>query len=103
MELLEFKNKVLKLCNVKETKDIGNVLMETVLNHNEDLYNKYLKIVDDTKIGYKPYGNITKQTEQIRNKTIPRKVFVTLFLHWQEIVIASMIVAAVAVRCLLIC
>lgn len=49
MELLEFKNKVLKLCNVKETKDIGNVLMETVLNHNEDLYNKYLKIVDDTK------------------------------------------------------
>ena len=42
MELLEFKNKVLKLCNVKETKDIGNVLMETVLNHNEDLYNKYL-------------------------------------------------------------
>lgn len=49
MELLEFKNKVLKLCNVKETKDIGNVLMKTVLNHNEDLYNKYLKIVDDTK------------------------------------------------------
>ena len=49
MELLEFKNKVLKLCNVKETKDIGNVLMETVLNHNENLYNKYLKIVDDTK------------------------------------------------------
>lgn len=49
MELLEFKNKALELFNVKETKDIGNVLMETVLNHNEDFYNKYLEIVDDTK------------------------------------------------------
>lgn len=49
LELLEFKNKALELCNVKETKDIGNVLMETVLNHTEDFYNKYLEIVDDTK------------------------------------------------------
>lgn len=49
MELLEFKNKALELCNVKETKDIGNVLMEAVLNHNEDFYNKYLEIIDDTK------------------------------------------------------
>ena len=49
MELLEFKNKALELCNVKETKDIGNALMKIVLNHNEDFYNKYLEIVDDTK------------------------------------------------------
>ena len=49
MELLEFKNTILELCNVKEIKDIGNALMETVLNHNEDFYNKYLEIVDDTK------------------------------------------------------
>ena len=49
MELLEFKNKILEFCNVKKIKDIGNVLMETVLNHNEDFYNKYLEIVDDTK------------------------------------------------------
>ena len=101
MELLEFKNKVLKLCNVKETKDIGNVLMETVLNHNEDLYNKYLKIVDDTKDWLQALWQYYEADRT--NKTIPRKAFVTLFLHWQETVIASMIVAAVAVHCLLIC
>lgn len=49
MELLEFKNKLLEVCSAKETKDIGNVLMKIVLNHNEDFYNKYLEIIDDTK------------------------------------------------------
>lgn len=49
MELLEFKNTILKFCCVKEIKDIGNVLMKTVLNHDEEFYKKYLEIVDDTK------------------------------------------------------
>lgn len=49
MELLEFKNKILEFCDVKEIKDIGGVLMNVVLKHDETFYNQYLEIIDDKK------------------------------------------------------
>lgn len=49
MELLEFKNKILKLCNVSETKDIGNALMNAVLNNEIVFFDNFSGIVDDNK------------------------------------------------------
>lgn len=49
MELLEFKGRILELCNVKEIKDIGDVLMSVVLNNDVDFFCKYEAIIDDTK------------------------------------------------------
>lgn len=49
MELLEFKNKILALCKVQEIKDIGDVLLKTVLQHNVEFFNNYNSIVDNTK------------------------------------------------------
>lgn len=49
MELLEFKNKVFELCKVKEVDEIGNKLMNAVLNNDIDFFEKYLSIIDDSK------------------------------------------------------
>lgn len=49
MELLEFKGRILELCNVKEIKDIGGVLMSVVLNNDVDFFSRYENIIDDTK------------------------------------------------------
>ena len=49
MELLEFKNKILNLCNVTDVKEIGGVLMNAVLKNNIDFFNGYNSIIDDTK------------------------------------------------------
>lgn len=75
MELLEFKNKILSLCEVQEIKDIGEVLMRVVLNNETAFFDKYNGIIDEAKIGYKRYGNITKPIERKRNKTTHRKAF----------------------------
>lgn len=49
MELLEFKGRILELCNSKEVQEIGDVLMSVVLNHDINFFEKYESIVDDTK------------------------------------------------------
>lgn len=49
MELLEFKNKILNLCKVSEIKDIGEVLLNAVLENNIDFFDKYNSIIDDSK------------------------------------------------------
>ena len=49
MELLEFKNKMLKLCGVSEAGDIGDILMTAVLKHDIDFFEKYNSIIDDSK------------------------------------------------------
>ena len=49
MELLEFKTKILNICNVSEIKDIGGVLMKSVLEQNTEFFNEYNKIIDDSK------------------------------------------------------
>lgn len=49
MELLEFKGRILELCNVKEIKNIGDVIMSVVLNHDINFFEKYENIIDDTK------------------------------------------------------
>lgn len=49
MELLEFKNKMLELCDVKEIKDISKVLMSVVLDNDVDFFTKYENIVDESK------------------------------------------------------
>lgn len=49
MELLEFKNKILDICKVEEIKNIGNVLMNVVLNNKTDFFEKYNEAVDDSK------------------------------------------------------
>lgn len=49
MELLEFKNKMLKLCGVSEAGDIGDILMAAVLKHDIDFFEKYNSIIDDSK------------------------------------------------------
>lgn len=49
MELLEFKGRILELCNSKEVQEIGDVLMSVVLNHDINFFEKYESIIDDTK------------------------------------------------------
>lgn len=49
MELSEFKNKILDLCNVAEVREVSAVLLNVVLSNNTDFYEKYNKITDDTK------------------------------------------------------
>ncbi len=49
MELLEFKNKILNLCNVSEVKNIGEALMKVVLNNETYFFDEYNEIVDDSK------------------------------------------------------
>lgn len=49
MELLEIKNKIFELCKVKEVHEIGNKLMNAVLNNDIDFFEKYLSIIDDSK------------------------------------------------------
>ncbi len=54
MELLEFKNKILNLCNVSEVKNIGEALMKVVLNNEtyffDELAKTGLKLSDVGKI-----------------------------------------------------
>ena len=49
MELLEFKGRILELCNSKEVQEIGDVLMSVVLNHDINFFEKYESKIDDTK------------------------------------------------------
>lgn len=49
MELLEFKEKILNLCNVDNVSEIGNSLISAVLNNDVDFFLNYEKIIDDSK------------------------------------------------------
>lgn len=49
MELLKFKNEVLKLCNVSEVSEVGSVLLKAVLDHDECFYQRFSCLIDDTK------------------------------------------------------
>lgn len=49
MELLEFKNKILKLCNVNKIENISDVLMNAVMTHNTAFFDKFNGIIDDSK------------------------------------------------------
>ena len=49
MELLEFKNKILNLLNVNETKDVSKKLLSTVIGNKADIFDKYIDITDNTK------------------------------------------------------
>ena len=49
MELLEFKTKILKLCNVRDIKNIGEVLMKVVLSNETCFFDKYKEIIDNNK------------------------------------------------------
>ena len=46
---MEFKNKILNLCNVTDVKEIGGMLMNAVLKNDIDFFNGYNSIIDDTK------------------------------------------------------
>lgn len=49
MELLEFKNKILKLCNVNKIENISDVLMNAVMTHDTTFFDKFNGIIDDSK------------------------------------------------------
>lgn len=49
MELLNFKNEILKLCNVSEVSEVGSVLLKAVLDHDESFYQRFSCLIDDTK------------------------------------------------------
>lgn len=49
MELLEFKHKMFELCNVKNTKDIGDVLFNAAIENDIALFDGYNSIIDDSK------------------------------------------------------
>lgn len=49
MELLEFKNKILKLCGIQNVEEIGNILLNVVLSHDVDFFEQYNEITDNTK------------------------------------------------------
>lgn len=49
MELLEFKNKIFKLCKVSDVKEIGEVLLNVVLQNNIDFFDEYNSVIDDCK------------------------------------------------------
>lgn len=44
MELLEFKNKILKLCNVNKIENISDVLMNVVMTHDNVYELGYLEL-----------------------------------------------------------
>ncbi|WP_449074556.1 N-6 DNA methylase [Ruminococcus sp.] len=45
MELLEFKNQILKLCNTSDLREIGNILFRVVLNNETQFYDEYNALV----------------------------------------------------------
>lgn len=49
MELLKFKNKILKLCNTDKIENISDVLMNVVMTHDTTFFDKFNDIVDDSK------------------------------------------------------
>ena len=49
MELYEFRNKILNLCNVKSVGEIGNILYEKVLSNDKNFFSEYEKISDNKK------------------------------------------------------
>ena len=49
MELLEFKNKILKLCKTDKVENISDVLMNVVMTHDTTFFDKFNDIVDDRK------------------------------------------------------
>lgn len=49
MELLKFKNKILKLCNTNKIENISDVLMNVVMTHDTTFFDKFNEIVDDSK------------------------------------------------------
>ncbi len=49
MELLNFKNEILKLCNVSEVSKVGSVLLKAVLDHDECFYQRFSCLIDNTK------------------------------------------------------
>ena len=49
MELLEFKHKMFKLCNVENVKDIRDVLFNAVIKNDIAIFDGYNSIVDNSK------------------------------------------------------
>lgn len=49
MELLEFKHKMFKLCNVENIKDIRDVLFNAVIKNDIALFDGYNSIIDNSK------------------------------------------------------
>lgn len=47
MELLDFKNKLLSLCNTNDINDLKNKLMDIVLNNDTKKYELYCEIVNN--------------------------------------------------------
>lgn len=45
MELLEFKNQMLKLCDTSDLKEIGNNLFRVVLSNETQFYDEYNELV----------------------------------------------------------
>jgi type I restriction-modification system DNA methylase subunit len=45
MELLEFKNQILKLCNTSDLREIGNILFRVVLSNVTQFYDEYNTLV----------------------------------------------------------
>lgn len=46
MELLEFKNQMLKLCDTSDLKEIGNNLFRVVLSNETQFYDEYNEQID---------------------------------------------------------
>lgn len=49
MELLEFKNKVFEILDCKNTSEIGNKLLKTVIENNSTVYEQFKHILSDKK------------------------------------------------------
>lgn len=49
MELLEFKNKMFEIFNIQGTEQLGEKLLDVVLNNKVEIYEQYNKTIDNTK------------------------------------------------------
>lgn len=49
MELLKFKNKILKLCKTDKVENISDVLMNVVMTHDTTFFDKFNGIIDESK------------------------------------------------------
>lgn len=96
MELLSFKIKIFELLGIEKTEEIGEKLLDVVLNSKTES-TPLRKLRTTARIGFRHYGNITKRTGASKNKTSRRKAFASLFLLWSESAKAFTIAAAAAV------
>ena len=47
MELLELKNRVMECFEIADINDLKNKLVQTALNHNTEMYDKFCKLVNN--------------------------------------------------------